>query len=137
MPSTLEIISAFSQRHPRVTGGLYQVFLCFIIFQCVVAIARYSPTPSSVPFKQSFTYSCETSSTGPAHCHITGTATRMCEFGAREKEVNVGPLAVCFLAPNFSSMILKLSLGIPPPLHSVPFNIHLHRIMPRFCLGYG
>jgi hypothetical protein len=73
MPSTPEAISAFSHRHPRFAGWLYQVFLYCITLECVVALMRCSSVQFNVPYKHSFKYICDFSATGSPQCHITST----------------------------------------------------------------
>ena len=78
--------SSFKERHPRLTGGLYQVAICVLTFYCAVAIARYGPRP------------------GPAIDDPTGTGNAtnatvewMCKWGAREEDVDLKPLEVFLL----------------------------------------
>jgi hypothetical protein len=94
MPDPREAISAFREQHPRATGVLYQVVLCVVTFECVVAIARYDPGPViKVPAGSTGWVSTVTST--------NSTTERMCKFGAREDDVDVGPFAVCLPADSF------------------------------------
>jgi hypothetical protein len=50
MPDPRDIIEAFRAfraRHSRAFGGVHQVLLCMVTFECAVAIARFGPLKSS------------------------------------------------------------------------------------------
>lgn len=62
-------------------GVLYQAALYAVTFQCAIAMARY--LPYSLPSDAGNTVGSATNS----------TMERMCKWGAREEDVNVGPVA--------------------------------------------
>jgi hypothetical protein len=85
MPDPRDIIEAFRAFracHSRAFGGVHQVLLCMVTFECAVAIARFGPAQAPG------------GSTGGVN-GSNSTTEPMCKYGAREEDVDVGPLVVC------------------------------------------
>jgi hypothetical protein len=78
-----EKLAAFTKNYPRLASGLYQVFLVVVTFWCALAIARYGSD-----------YANDDSTHGPTNT-TNITVERVCRWGAREQDVDVGSMAVC------------------------------------------
>ena len=129
MTDLLEIRPVSRERHSQLADGLYQVLLCVVTFECAVAIARYDPSPPTGAI---------TWSTGGTN-GSNSTTERMCRFGAREDDVDVGSLAVCLPTDTCSALsilrILTGGPGRPTVLHPLSFNHSIHRVMHHLRLG--
>jgi hypothetical protein len=81
--SRTTVASALREKYPRLYTFLYQVLLLVITFFCAIAIIRYgrdrddpSNPPGSIPGDRN------------------STTPRLCKYGAREEDADLGPFTV-------------------------------------------
>jgi hypothetical protein len=84
----------FKEKHPRAYGTLYQAVLYGVTFQCAIAMVRYLP------------YSLPSDIDNPLGNATNSTTERMCKWGAREEDADVGPVAVSRSPHSLSAIIL-------------------------------
>ncbi|KAH7389241.1 hypothetical protein BKA64DRAFT_725843 [Cadophora sp. MPI-SDFR-AT-0126] len=87
MPDPRSAIVSCTERYPRTSDTLYQLFLCAMSFECALSIARYDHNPTGSP--PVFLTPAEMNMT---HEHI-------CKISAREADIPVEPLR--YLIPYF------------------------------------